>query len=97
LHIATAFPSVAFVHGVVQEILQRLKHERTESAPAPVGPLQEPTFQYHGEKILCQILGIRDGVALAANKREDWPPINLAKLSKGGMGLFFVTIRIRAR
>jgi hypothetical protein len=97
LHVATTFPGVTFVYGVVQEILQCLKHQRTEPPSAPIGPLQKPTFQHHGEKILCQVLCVRDGVALAADEREDWPPIDFAKLGKGGMRLLFVTVRIRAR
>jgi hypothetical protein len=36
-------------------------------------------------------------VALAADEREDWPPIDFAKLSKRGVRLFFVTLGIRAR
>jgi hypothetical protein len=59
--------------------------------------LQKPAFQHHGEKILCQVLSVGDGVTLAADEREDWSPIDFAKLGKGGVRFFFVTVRICAR
>ena len=54
--------------------------------------MQKPAFKHHGEKILCQVLSVGNGVTLAADEREDWPPIDFAKLGKRGVRLFFVTV-----
>jgi hypothetical protein len=80
----------------VQEILQRLEHERTEPSATLVGALEKTTFEHHNEKILGEVLGLRDRVALAANESENRPPINFAKFRKGSARLLLVTSRIRA-
>ena len=36
-------------------------------------------------------------MTLAANERENWPPIDLAELGKRSLRFLFVTVRIRAR
>jgi hypothetical protein len=96
LHVATTFPRVTLGTRIMQEILQRLEHKRTELSTIPIGALEEATFQHHGEKILCQVLGIGNRVALAADERENRSPIGFAKFGKGSVRLLFVASRIRA-
>ncbi len=80
----------------MQEILQRLEHERTEPSTIPIGTLEETTFKHHHKKILCQVLGIGDGMALPADESENRPPINFAKLGERFARLLLAAFRIRA-
>jgi hypothetical protein len=97
LYVTATFPSVTLRAGIVQEILQRLEHKRTELSTIPIGTLEELTLYYHGEKILCQVLSVGDRVALAADESENRSPINFAKFGKGSVRLLFVASRICAR
>jgi hypothetical protein len=80
----------------VQEILQDLEHERTEPSTTPIGTLEETTFKHHYKKILCQVLGIGDGMAPPADESENRSPINFAKLGERFARLLLVASPIRA-
>ena len=95
MHVATAFPRVALRGGIAQEILQRLQHERTKPSTTPIGTLEETTFKHHNKKILRQILGVGNGIALLADESENRPPINFAKLGECFARLLLVAARIR--
>ena len=94
LHVATAFPRVTLCCGIPQEILQRLEYERPEPSTTPIGTIEETTFKHHYKKILCQVLSIGNGVALAADEGENRSPINFAKRGQRGARLFLVVARI---
>jgi hypothetical protein len=96
LYVTTTFPSVTLRAGIVQEILQRLEHKRTELSTIPIGTLEELTFQYHGEKILGQVLSVVNRMALATDESENRSPIDFAKFGKGSVRLLFVPFRICA-
>ena len=96
MHVATAFPRVTLCFGIPQEILQRLEHERTKPSAIPIGTLKELTFKHYNEKILGKVLGIRNGVALAADEGENRSPINFAKLGERFARLLLAAFRIRA-
>ena len=96
MHVATAFPRTTPLGGIVQEILQRPEHERTEPSTTPIGMLKETTFKDHNEKILGEILRVGDGMALVADESENRSPINFAKLGERLARLLLVASRIRA-
>jgi hypothetical protein len=58
--------------------------------------LNETTFNDSAKEFLSEILRVRNGVALAADERENWPPINFAKLGKRSLCFLFITGRVRA-
>src|SRR5206468_6705353 len=80
--------------GIPQEILQRLEYERPEPSTTPIGTIEKTTFKHHYKKILCQVLSIGNGVALAADEGENRSPINFAKRGQRGARLFLVVARI---
>src|SRR5439155_19842873 len=90
----TSFPRVTLCCGITQEILQRLEYERPEPSTTPIGTIEETTFKHHYKKILCQVLSIGNGVALAADEGENRSPINFAKRGQRGARLFLVVARI---
>ena len=81
----------------MQEILQDLEHERTEPSATPIGTLEETTFKHHYKKILCQVLGIGDGMAPPADESENRSPINFAKLGERFAHRLLVAFRLPAR
>src|SRR5215469_10743715 len=81
---------------IVQETLQRLQQKCPKSPFVSISGLNETTFDHSAKKILGQILCVRNGVALAADKSENWSPVNLAKFGEGSMGLRFIACRFRA-
>ena len=48
-------------------------------------------------RVVETVRSVGDGVTLAADEREDWPPIDFAKLGEGAVRLLFVAVRICAR
>ena len=96
MHVATAFPCATLLGGIVQEILQRREHERTEPSTTPIGTLEETTFKHHYKKILRQVLGIGHGMAPPADESENRSPVNFAKLGERFARILRVASRIRA-
>jgi hypothetical protein len=87
---------VKLLGRIAQEILQRPEHKRTESSAIPIGALKELTFKHGNEKILRQVLSIRDGMPLLADESENRPPINFAKLGECFSRLLLAAFRICA-
>ena len=96
MHVATAFPRATLLGGIVQEILQRREHERTEPSTTPIGRLEETTFKHHYKKILRQVLGVGHGMAPPADESENRSPVNFAKLGERFARTLRVASRIRA-
>src|SRR6266480_7026511 len=93
LHVATALARATLVSGIAQEILQRLEHERTKAPAILVGALEESTFKHDDKKILCEILGVGNGVPLTADESENRSPVNFAKFREGSARLLLVASR----
>jgi hypothetical protein len=87
---------VTLIALIVQETLQRLQQKRSESPLTSISGLNETTSNDSAKEFLSQILRVRNGVALSADERENWPPINFAKLGKRSLCFLFITGRVRA-
>src|SRR5262245_17709931 len=94
-HVAAAFAGVTLIAFVMQKTLQRLEQKRPESALISISGLNETAFDYSAKKILSEILCVRDGIALPADKSENRSPINLAKLGKRSLRLLFIRCGVR--
>src|SRR6185312_12240889 len=79
-----------------QKVLQRLKHQRTETPAIWIGALQKLTFKHHDKKILCQVLGVWRRMSQAANERKDRSPVYFAKFRQRRVHLLRVALRIGA-
>src|SRR5213596_1015396 len=58
--------------------------------------LEKTAFKHHDKKILGQVLCIGDGMALAADKSKNRPPINFAQVGERFAGLLLVASRVCA-
>ena len=96
LHFATAFPRAALRLRIVQKVLQRLEHQRTEAPASRISALQKLTFKHRDKKILRQVLGVRRRMSPAANESEDRPPVYFAKFRQRLVHLLLVAVRIGA-
>src|SRR5215831_14347726 len=81
----------------MQKALQSLEQERPESPLISISGLNETSLDNPAKKFLSQILCVRDGVALPADERENWSPVNFAQLGKRSLRLRFIRCRVRAR
>lgn len=88
---------VTLIVLIAQETLQRLEQERPESPLISVSGLDEPAFDYPAKEFLSEILRFRNGVALPADKSENRPPVDFAKLGKRILRLLFIAAEIPAR
>jgi len=58
--------------------------------------VKELTLKDLKKKILRQVLSVGDGMALVADKSENRPPINFAKLGERFAHFLLAAVRIRA-
>jgi len=97
MHISSTFPRLPLFGGISQEILQRLKYKRPEAPASRIRTFKDLTLEHHRKKILCEILGVGNGIAKATNESENRSPINLAELGERGLRFLFVPPKICAR
>jgi len=88
---------VTLIHLIVQETLQRLEQKGSESAFISISGLDKTAFNDPAKEFLSQILRVGNRMTLPANERENWPPINFAKLRKRILCFVFIAGRVRAR
>src|SRR5215216_4911851 len=91
MQIATALVRMTFVPFVVQKTLQCCTQKRSKSSSVSVSGLKKTPFEHLRKKFLSQILGIGNGVTLAAGESEHRSPVNLAKFGKRSLCLRFIT------
>src|SRR5947209_17239804 len=96
LHFATAFPRAALRLRIVQKVLQRLEHQRTEAPASRIGALQKLTFKHRDKKILRQVLGVRRRISPPANESEDRSPVYFAKFRQRLVDLLLVAVPVGA-
>jgi hypothetical protein len=68
--------------SVDKKILEHLEQQGTKASPIRISALEEMTFKHHNEKILREILRVRNEMAAAADESENRPPISLAELGQ---------------
>src|SRR5512132_1689229 len=80
----------------MQETLQRRKQKGAEPAFVSISRLKKSPFEHLREKLLSEILGVRNGVALPADESENWSPVDCTELGKCSVRLSFIGFRVRA-
>src|ERR1044071_4942496 len=81
---------------VDQKILHRLEQQGTKAPAIRIGAFEEMALKHHNEKILREILGIRDGSPAPADESENRPPISLAEVLQRLSRLLLIAPRVGA-
>src|SRR6266403_5676659 len=81
-YVAAAFARALPDCVVDQKILQRLEQQRPEASAAGISAFENVAVKNHEKKILGQVLRVRNGVAAAANERENRSPISFAQIGQ---------------